>query len=94
MRIIANRDCYFTNYDTKEITNVRSVFKGSIYTVIGKRFDPTPHKFIDDPNFYPHGVWFYELLEQRGQHCSVLFTELPEEAEVIELETELETQNK
>ena len=94
MRVIANRDCYFTKLETREITNNKAIIKDSVYTVIGKKFHPGPHKFVDDPNYYPHGVWYYDLLEQTGYHCSVIFTELPEEAEVVELETELETENK
>ena len=98
MRVIANRDCYFTNIDkdtnTKEITDIKSVFKGSVYTVIGKKFDPRPYMFIDDQNYYPHGVWFYELLEQSGQHCSALFTELPDEVEDLEEEIEKDKPKK
>lgn len=94
MRVIANRDCYFTDRETLQVTDRKSVFKGSVYTVIGKKFDPNPRKFIDDPNYYPHGVWYYELLEQTGLHASGLFTELPEEAEVLELEEEQQMENK
>ena len=94
MRVIANRDSYFTDIVTREVTNIKAIYSGSVYTVTNKTFDPTPSQFIDDPNYYPNGVWYYELLEQIGIHVSTIFTELPEEMieEEVELEHKLEKQ--
>lgn len=86
MRVIANRDCYFSDFSTRELLSEKAIYEGSVYTVIGKKFRPGPIKFKDDPNFYPHGVWFYELLEQTGFHVSTLFTELPNEDGDTEIE--------
>lgn len=88
MRVVAIRDSYFTVMPYGEITSVRAIYQGSVYTVIGRKFSPRPTKFVDDPNFYPHGVLYYELLEQSGEHASTLFTELPEEEETVETEIE------
>jgi len=73
MRVIAIRDSYFN--DGTKPTDL-AIHKGSIYNVIGKRFFSSPHHFKDTGNYYPNGVYAYELLEQTGMHIEDMFLEL------------------
>ena len=79
MKVIAVRDSYFTNRESREITNDLAIHKGSIYHVVNKIFDPGKFYFIDSGSHYPNGVHFYELLEQTGFHVEDMFLELPED---------------
>lgn len=82
MRVIAIRNCFFSNHQTKEISNEIAIHKGSIYHVLDKIHYPDLTTFLDEPGYYnPNGTWFYSLLEVRGHHAEFLFLEIPEDVE-------------
>ena len=87
MKVIAIRDSYF-NDGTKPTD--KAIHKGSIYHVIGERFDPRPSYFLDTGSYHPNGVTFYEVLEQGGSHLKDIFLELPDDLFETEEVTEQE----
>jgi hypothetical protein len=93
MRVIAIRNSYFN--DGTKLTDL-AIHKGSIYHVSNVHFDPKKHYFQDTGSYYPNGVNYYELIEQRGYHVEDMFLPLPDDdfeegiqEEQIELDKEL-----
>jgi len=86
MRVIAIRDSYF--HDGNKMTGELAIHKGSIYHVINVGFKPGEQYFLDTGSYYPNGVHFYELVEQKGWHVEDMFLELPDD--IFETETETE----
>ena len=74
MKVIAIRNSFFSE-NLQEL----AIHKGSIYHVVNTIFKDKPQYFADTGRLYPHGVRFFELLEQRGLHVEDIFMELSDE---------------